>query len=56
MLGTMPKSLSGHELLPPSSLLSLTDVQQQGADWIVRADGPAQAACPTCGRVSHVAP
>ena len=49
----MPKSLSGHELLPPSSLLRLTDVQQQGAHWIVMADGPAQAACPTCGRVSR---
>jgi hypothetical protein len=49
----MPKSLSGHELLPPSSLLRLTDVQQQGAHWIVRADGPAQAAWPTCGRVSR---
>src|ERR1700704_3208221 len=49
----MPKSLSGHELLPPSSLLSLTDVQHQDAHWIVRADGPAQAACPACGRVSR---
>src|ERR1700716_3697831 len=47
----MPNSLSGHELLPPSSLLRLTEVQ--GVHWIVRADGPAQAACPTCGRVSH---
>ena len=52
MLGFMPNSLPGHELLPPSTLLSLTDVQQQGPDWIVRADGPARAACPTCGRVS----
>jgi transposase len=52
MLGSMPKSWPGHELLPPSSLLSLTDVQQHGTDWIVRADGPTQAACPTCGRVS----
>src|SRR6266446_3128003 len=49
----MPNSLSGHELLPPSSLLRLTDVQHQGVHWIVRADGPAQAACPTCGRVSR---
>ena len=38
MLGSTPKSLPGDELLPPSSLLSLTDVQQQGPDWIVRAD------------------
>src|SRR4051812_22035287 len=49
----MPKLLSGHELLPPSSLLSLTDVQHTGTDWIVKADGPAHAACPTCGRVSN---
>jgi hypothetical protein len=53
MLGSMPKSLPGHELLPPSSLLSLTDVQQQGANWIVMADGPSHAACPGCGRVSR---
>jgi hypothetical protein len=49
MLGFMPKSLPGHELLPPWSLLG-TDVQQQGTDWIVMADEPAQPACPTCGR------
>ena len=49
----MPKSLPGHELLPRSSLLSLTEVQQSGADWIVRADGPSHAACPGCGRVSR---
>jgi hypothetical protein len=53
ILGTMPKSLSGHAMLPPSSLLSLTDVQHTGTDWIVKADGPAQAACPTCGHVSR---
>src|ERR1700716_81819 len=47
----MPNSLSGHELLPPSSLLRLTEVQ--GVHWIVRAEGPAQAACPRCGRVSR---
>ena len=49
----MPKSFPGHELLPRSSLLSLTEVQQSGADWIVRADGPSHAACPGCGRVSR---
>jgi transposase len=48
----MPKSLPGHELLPPSALLRLTDVQRAGADWIVMADAPAEAACPTCGRLS----
>ena len=48
----MPNVLSGHDLLPPSPLLRLTDVQHRGPDWIVMADGPPQAACPTCGRVS----
>jgi transposase len=48
----MPNVLSGHDLLPPSPLLRLTDVQHSGPDWIVMADGPPQAACPTCGRVS----
>jgi hypothetical protein len=37
----MPKSLPGHELLPPSSLLSLTDVQQQGTDVHTLNDLPA---------------
>ena len=49
----MPKSFPGHELLPRSSLLSLTEVQQRGADWIVMADGRSHAACPRCGRVSR---
>ena len=49
----MPNCLAGHELLPPSSLLRLTDVQQQGVHWIVKADGPNQAVCPTCGGVSR---
>jgi len=53
ILGTMPKSLSGKELLPPSPLLTMTDVQQSGPNWTVMADGPAEAACPTCGRVSR---
>src|ERR1700709_1177905 len=48
----MPNTLPGNDLLPPSPLLRLTDVQHSGPDWIVRADGPLQAACPTCGRVS----
>src|ERR1700738_5354541 len=48
----MPNALSGHDLLPPSPLLRLTDVQHRGPDWIVMADGPLQAACSTCGRVS----
>ena len=48
----MPNALSGHDLLPASPLLRLTDVQHRGPDWIVMADGPLQAACPTCGRVS----
>ena len=34
----MWSSLPGHDLLPPSSLLRLTDVQQSGPNWI-RADG-----------------
>ena len=32
----MPKSLSDQDLLPPSSLLCLTDVQQTANDWIVK--------------------
>src|SRR6202048_2022123 len=48
----MPNVLSGNDLLPPSPLLRLTNVQHRGPDWIVMADGPPQAACPTCGRVS----
>ena len=49
----MPKAVPGNDLLPPSPLLRLTDVQHSGPNWIVMADGPADAACPTCGHVSR---
>lgn len=49
----MPKALPGNDLLPPSALLRMTDVEHSGPNWIVRADGPPHAACPTCGRVSR---
>ena len=48
----MPNALPGKDLLPRSPLLRLTDIQHDGPKWIVRADGPPYAACPTCGRVS----
>ena len=49
----MPTCLPGKELLPPSSLLTITEIQQQGASWTVIADGPSEATCPTRGRVSR---
>ena len=48
----MPKSLSAHELLPPSSLLRLTTVERTDAGWTVRAQGPDHARCPRCRQVS----
>lgn len=48
----MPKSLPGHELLPPSPLLTLTTVERTEAGWTVLARGPDQAPCPRCGVVS----
>src|SRR5215207_6240935 len=48
----MPKSLSAHELLPPSSLLTLTTVERTDAGWTVRAHGPDHARCPRCRQVS----
>ena len=48
----MPKSLSAHELLPPSSLLTLTTVERTDAGWTVRAQGPDHARCPRCRQVS----
>src|ERR1700730_3243633 len=33
MWAPMPKSLSAHELLPPSSLLTLTTVERSDAGW-----------------------
>jgi hypothetical protein len=48
----MPKSLSAHELLPPSSLLTLTTVERTEAGWTVIAHGPDHARCPRCRQVS----
>jgi transposase len=48
----MPKSLSGHELLPPSPLLTLTTLERNDAGWTVMASGPNQAPCPCCHQVS----
>src|ERR1700704_3673229 len=48
----MPNALPGKDLLPRSRFLRLTDVQHSGPNWIVMADGPPHATCPTCGRVS----
>jgi transposase IS204/IS1001/IS1096/IS1165 family protein len=48
----MPNALPGKDLLPRSPLLRLTDIQHNGPNWTVMADGPPCAACPTCGRVS----
>jgi transposase len=48
----MPKSLSAHELLPSSSLLTLTTVERSDAGWTVRAQGPDHARCPRCRQVS----
>jgi transposase len=48
----MPNSLPGHELLPPSPLLTLTTVERSDAGWTVTARGPDQAKCPRCCHVS----
>ena len=48
----MPKSLAAHELLPPSSLLTLTTVERTDAGWTVMAHGPDHARCPRCRQVS----
>jgi transposase len=49
----MPKSVSGHELLPRSPPLTLTTVERTDAGgWIVVASGPDQALCPRCHHVS----
>src|ERR1700709_280668 len=48
----MPKLLSAHELLPPSSLLTLTTVERTDARWTVVARGPEHAWCPRCRQVS----
>jgi hypothetical protein len=53
MLGTIPKSLFDHELLPPSSLLTLTTVARTDAGWTVMARGPDHARCPRCRRESR---
>ena len=42
----MHKALPGKDLLPRSPLLRLTDVQHNGPNWIVIADGPPQARVP----------
>src|SRR3977135_783722 len=48
----MPKSLSAHELLPSSSLLTLTTVERTDAGWTVMAQGPDYARCPRGRQVS----
>src|SRR5215210_4910076 len=48
----MPKSVSGHELLPRSPLLTLTTVEWTDAGWTVVASGPNQAPCPRCQQLS----
>jgi transposase len=48
----MPKSVSGHELLPRSPLLTLTTVERTDAGWTVVASGPDQAPCPRCRQLS----
>ena len=48
----MTESLSAHELLPPSSLLTLTTIERTDAGWTVMAQGPDHARCPRCRRVS----
>jgi hypothetical protein len=48
----MPTSVSGHDLLPPSPLLTLTTVERSDKGWTVQARGPDQAACPRCRQVS----
>jgi len=48
----MPKSLSAHKLLPPSSLLTLTTVERTDAGWTVIAQGPDHARCPRCRQMS----
>src|SRR5215218_7670883 len=48
----MPKSVSGHELLPQSPLLTLTTVERTDAGWTVVASGPNQAPCPRCRQLS----
>jgi hypothetical protein len=52
----MPKSLSAQELLPPSSLLTLTTVERTDAGWTVMAQGPDHARCPRCRQVSTARP
>jgi transposase len=48
----MRKSMPGHELLPPSPLLTVTTVERSDTGWTVQARGPDQAACPGCRQVS----
>ena len=48
----MSGQLPGHELLPPCSLLMLTTLDRNDAGWTVIAQGPDQARCPRCRRVS----
>jgi transposase len=48
----MRKSMPGHELLPPSSLLTLTTLERNDTGWTVMVQGPDQARCPRCRRVS----
>jgi transposase len=50
--GFMRKSMPGHELLPPSSLLTLTTLERNDDGWTVRAEGPDHAHCPRCRQVS----
>jgi hypothetical protein len=48
----MPKSVSGEELLPRSSLLTVTTVERNEVGWTVVATGTNQASCPRCRYVS----
>jgi hypothetical protein len=48
----MRKSMPGDELLPPSSLLTLTTLERNDAGWTVKAEGLDHADCPRCPQVS----
>jgi transposase len=49
----MAKELSYKELFPKPNDLTLRNVVQTEAGWIVEAEGSSTAACPLCGVASH---
>ena len=48
----MAKSLCAKQLLPLSPLLQAAAVGRDDSGWLVKVDGPEQAACPHCSHRS----